>query len=133
VPALNLDAIFEQVLNSADVGMRKRNPPFFRNWLEQYEVEPNEAFLLDHRVGAYRRSGMALWPVVHPSLLAHVLGEVSKFVDDELPPWLTLLFYLDDPLHLFRAARHFYGVRRDGVLELPQPLQSHIPGGGGRW
>jgi hypothetical protein len=79
VPALNLDAIFAQVLNSADVGMRKRNPPFFRNWLEQHEVEPNEAFLLDDRVGAYRRSGMALWPVVHPSLLTHVLGEVSKF------------------------------------------------------
>jgi FMN phosphatase YigB (HAD superfamily) len=81
VPVLNLDAIFEQVLNSADVGMRKRNPPFFRNWLEQHEVEPNEAFLLDDRVGPYRRSGMALWPVVHPSLLAHVLGEVSKFVE----------------------------------------------------
>lgn len=83
VPALRLDEVFDEVLNSADVRMMKKYPRFFRDWLESHGVEPSEAILLDDSVSTHRHlpDGMNFWPVVNPSLLRHVLGEVSKLVD----------------------------------------------------
>ena len=47
VAALKLDSIFDDILNSADVGYQKRYPRFFMAWLVENDIHPSEAVLLD--------------------------------------------------------------------------------------
>jgi FMN phosphatase YigB (HAD superfamily) len=90
VPALHLDAIFDEILTSASRGALKADvvrgqSAFFEPWLSDHGMKPSETVLVDDcAVPAVEAIGMEVRVVDHPSKLAEVLAELGKSAD---PSW----------------------------------------------